>query len=133
MSDTTKQLYLRHSISGTIRLVRHRSPEIPSALVIINVDKKTITKIVEAAECVLFVSGNLEPNYSAYSMMNKSPVFSHSWDGLDGPMGMSDWKAGDEVDVETDVTVAYELLNGSALIKRFWEGRPRHEESKESV
>ncbi|OJJ52278.1 hypothetical protein ASPSYDRAFT_95794 [Aspergillus sydowii CBS 593.65] len=133
MSDTTKQLYLRHSISGTIRLVRHRNPDIPTALAVINVDKETIEKIVKAAECVLAVSGNVRPNYSAYSLMNKSRVFFYYWDGLDGPMGMSDWKAGDEVEVETDVTVAYELLNGSALIKGFWEGRPRHEESKESV
>ena len=126
MSDTTKDLYLRHSISGTIRLVRHRSPDIPTALAVIDVDKETIEEIVKAAEFVLFVSENLEPNYSAYSVMNKSCVFFHSWDRLDGPTGMSDWKAGDEVEVETDVTVAHELLNGSALTKDFWEVRPSH-------
>lgn len=118
---TSEQLYFRHSISGTIRLIQRR--DTPTELVVIDVDAKTIEQIVNAAEAVLFVSGNLELNYSAYSSMKKSRVFFHRRDGSNGSR---DWKVGDKVEVETDVTVAYEMLNGSALIKGFWEGRPSH-------
>lgn len=119
--SSNELLYLRHLISGTIRLIQR--PGTPTELVVINVDEKTIKQIVNASEGVLFVSGNLGPNDSAYSFKKKSHVFFHYRDGSNEP---KDWKAGDEVEVETDVTVAYALLNGTALIKGFWEGRPSH-------
>lgn len=99
-------------------------------LVSIKVDEETIEKIVRAAECTLFVSGDLELNSSAYSVMSKSPDFFHYRDRLKEP---KDWKAGDKFEVETDVTVRYEILNGSAMVKGIWEGRPTHEGFKEGV
>jgi hypothetical protein len=95
------------------------------------VDKETIDKVVSGVECTLFVSGDLELNSSAFSVMSRSPLFFHYRDGLKEP---KDWKSGDKVKVETDVTVRYGMHNGSAaMVKGIWEGRPTHEGFKEGV
>lgn len=102
----------------------------PDELVIIQVDKETIKKVVSGAECTLLLSENLEPNHGAFSVMSRSPLFFYFRDGLKEP---KDWESGDKVEIETDVTVRYGMHNGSAMVKGIWEGRPTHEGFKEGV